>query len=230
LTEDKYAYISENYKRIKYNIDETAAKYAGGREVTIVAVTKTVPAGAVNAAMKCGIRVLGESRIQEYLLKKDEYSAEAEIHFIGHLQSNKAGKAVAFASLIQSVDSISLAREIDRQAAKHNKVQDILIEVNIGTEETKSGVCPRQLEELISETARLTNVRVRGLMAIPPNDSSERYFEAMNTLKNDISEKKIDGAFMDILSMGMSGDYMAAVKHGATMVRPGTALFGKREQ
>ena len=154
------------------------------------------------------------------------------MQFIGHLQSNKVKQIVGKVDLIQSIDSIKLAKEVSKCSLKNNITSDILVEVNIGKEENKSGVMPEMLEELVEEISTLPAVNVKGLMTIPPicekNDEIRRYFEKMNRLFLDISSKKLDNISMDILSMGMSSDYYEAILEGANMVRIGSALFGNR--
>ena len=210
--ETNFAYIVENYKRIVDAMEEAKAKYRKpSDDITLMAVTKTVAPEAVNHAISCGIHTLGENRVQEYLSKKDFYSKDAKVHFIGHLQTN-----------------IKLATEIDRHAARVNKVQDILIEVNVGGEASKSGIAPEQLEELLHEAGQLSHVHVRGLMTIPPVEGDEKFLYKMQQLYLDISSKKMDNIDMEILSMGMSGDFAAAIRYGSTLVRIGTALFGAR--
>ena len=200
-------------------------------EITLMAVTKTVPAEVVNRAIDQGIGVLGENRCQEFLEKYADYKP-ADVQFIGHLQTNKVKYIIDKVSMIQSVDSLKLAQEISKQSRKIQKVMDILLEVNIGREESKSGIYPEQLEELVEQVALLPAVHIRGLMAIPPvsNTDSEksRYFESMYKLLVDIASKKIDNVSMDTLSMGMSSDYSIAIAHGSTMVRLGSAIFGAR--
>ena len=213
--ETNFAYIDENYKRIVDAIEEAKAKYRKPTdEITLMAVTKTVAPEAVNHAISCGIHTLGENRVQEYLSKKDFYAKDAKVHFIGHLQTNKVKYIIEDMELIHSVDSIKLASEIDRHAARVNKVQDILIEVNVGGEESKSG--------------QLSHVHVRGLMTIPPVEGDEKFLYKMQQLYLDISSKKMDNIDMEILSMGMSGDFATAIRYGSTLVRIGTALFGAR--
>lgn len=228
--ETNFGYIDENYKRITYEIEEAKAKYRKpSDEITLMAVTKTVAPEAVNHAISCGIRTLGENRVQEFLSKKELYLPEAEVHFIGHLQTNKVKYIIEDMQLIHSVDSLHLALEIDRHAARVQKVQNILIEVNVGEEGSKSGVSPEKLEELLLEIGQLTSIRVRGLMAIPPAGGNEKFLCQMQQLYLDISSKKMDNIDMDILSMGMSGDYAAAIRYGSTLVRIGSALFGARK-
>ena len=224
---EEYGYILENYKEICYNVNNAKEKY-GRKDVSIMAVTKTVPYEKVNFAVEHGLVLLGENRVQEYLSKKDFYDKRAQVHFIGHLQTNKVKYIADSVSLIQSVDSLKLANEIDRQAAKVSKIMDILIEINIGDEVTKSGVDKSQLFELVSQISLLKNIRIKGLMAIPPIGAGEDIFEKMNELFCLTKEKGYDNVSMDILSMGMSGDYELAIKHGSNLVRIGTKLFGAR--
>lgn len=219
--------ISENLKRIRFEIGEAKAKYRKpDDDLRIMAVTKTVPFERVNAAVGQGITLLGENRVQEYLEKKDFYSKEAEVHFIGSLQTNKVKYIIDSVSMIHSVDSIKLAAEVDRLAAKKERCMDILIEVNIGGEESKSGVSPDRLDELISEASEFENIKIKGLMTIPPIGRSESSFEQMQRLFEDIRTKRPE---MNILSMGMSSDYVAAVKYGSNIVRIGTGIFGSRK-
>ncbi len=222
--------ISENLKRIRFNIEEATVKYRKSDDIIrIMAVTKTVPYEKVNSVIKEGITLLGENRVQEYLSKKDYYDKNAEVNFIGHLQSNKIKYIIESVTMIHSVDSIKLAAEIDKQAKKHGKCMDILIEVNIGKEESKSGVFPEMLENLIYEASEFNNIKIRGLMTIPPLLNSEESFEEMQILFNDLQAKRIDNTSIDILSMGMSSDYALAVKYGSNIVRIGSGLFGTRK-
>ena len=224
---DNLSYIDENYKRIYDEIAVTADKYANGVMPQIMAVTKTVPAEAVNRAAALGIELIGENRVQEYLSKREEYSPTLRRHFIGRLQSNKAKYIVGDMELIESVDSLSLAAEIDRLAAKKGIVQHILAEVNIGGESSKGGVPPQELEEFLFALSAYKNLSVDGLMTIPP-PGNEKYLYNMRCLFLDISSKSMDNINMRILSMGMSADYAAAIKNGSTLVRIGSALFGAR--
>jgi len=224
-----FEYISENYRRIYAEIEEAKAKYrAVDDNVDFMAVTKTVTPEAVNHAISLGIKLLGENRVQEYESKRDFYDPAARIHFIGHLQTNKVKYIVNDMDLIHSVDSLKLAAEIDKQAEKIKKIQNVLIEVNIGEEESKSGVSPENLEQLLAEIAVMKNIHVKGLMTIPPSQNSEKFLYKMQELYLDISSKNMDNIDMDILSMGMSGDYVKAIEYGSTLVRIGTALFGAR--
>ncbi len=222
--------ISENIKRIRYNVEEAKIKYRkSGDTVRIMAVTKTVPYERVNAAVNEGITLLGENRVQEYLEKRDFYDPKAEVNFIGHLQSNKVKYIIDSVTMIHSVDSLKLASEIDRYAAKAEKCTDILIEVNIGAEESKSGILPDRLDVLLGEVSELKNIRVKGLMSIPPIGKSEESFEKLQRLFNDLKSSCYKNAYMDILSMGMSSDYVSAVRYGSNIVRIGSGIFGSRK-
>lgn len=223
--------MKQNLETILRRIAEAKAKYRNeGDEVLLMAVTKTVDPDKVNFAVDEGVMLLGENRVQEYLSKKDSYDKKAEVHFIGHLQTNKVKYIIDSVSMIQSVDSLKLAAEIDRLAAKHGRVMDILIEINIGEEETKSGIDSGALKELALEIQKLGNIRLRGLMAIPPIGADESVFEEMHKLYEELKGmgEELPNARIDTLSMGMSGDYELAIKHGSTLVRIGSGLFGAR--
>ena len=203
-------------------------------EVAVMAVTKTVPAQRVNEAIHAGIHLLGENRVQELQTKYDQYDRQGvQIHFIGHLQTNKVKYLVDKVSMIQSVDSLRLAQQIDKECSKHQKVMDILLEVNIGREESKSGLFQEELDELLPQLAELSNIRVRGLMAIPPRCESQRelekYFSQMQQLFIDMKDKNLHNITMELLAMGMSDDYLTAIQYGSTMVRLGRRLFGERK-
>lgn len=225
--ESEFGYILDNIKEITENVNEARVKYGTG-EVQIMAVTKTVPFEKVNFAVEHGLTLLGENRVQEYLSKKDSYDKRAEVQFIGHLQTNKVKYIADSVTVIQSVDSLKLAQEIDKQAKKAGRSMDILIEINIGNELSKSGVSADSLTELACEIAELENVRIKGLMAIPPVGADEKVFEKMHMLFEDLKGKNIDKADLRTLSMGMSGDYVTAIKHGSNLIRIGTKLFGAR--
>jgi len=224
----------EALERVLENI-ALAAREVGRdpAEITLVAATKTQTDETIRAAIAAGVTVCGENRVQEMTahLDADAY-AGAGLHFIGHLQTNKVGKVVGRVDLIESIGSVHLLEAVDKQAGKLGCVQDILLEVNVGGEESKSGVAPEELEALARRAVELPHVRLRGLMAIPPAQApggSRRFFREMAQLFVDIKQKMADnGNDMDRLSMGMSGDYMDAVREGATLVRVGTALFGPR--
>lgn len=216
------------------NLNEIRSKI-GDRNVTLLAVTKTVPLERINIAItEGGVRYIGENRVQELLQKYDGLALrdQLHIHLIGRLQTNKVKYIIDKVELIQSVDSYRLVDEIQKQAAKIGKVQDILIEVNIGNEESKGGITPNELPTMLQYLEGCPNVRWRGLMCIPPisNDENELslYFNKMKKLLVDNVDKKLDNINNYILSMGMSGDYEVAMNAGSTMIRVGSALFGAR--
>ena len=225
--------FDENYAAVCKRL-ESAAKLAGKRveDIVLLAATKTVDTDTVNYAISKGIKYIGENRVQEFL-KKDDGITEVHKHFIGHLQTNQVKDIIDRVELIHSVDSIKLAREISAQAEKRGKIMDILLEVNVGGEESKWGFTPENLEENLTEIAKLSGIRVKGLMTIPPVcenvEDSRKYFRKMYKLFIDIRDKKIDNSSMEILSMGMSDDFEIAVSEGANLIRLGTVLFGKRE-
>ena len=202
------------------------------KECRLVAVSKFQPIHLLQEAYDCGQRIFGESKVQELVEKEAALPKDIEWHFIGHLQTNKVKYIIDKVYLIQSLDSISLAGEIDKQAKKHNKVMDVLVEVNICAEESKSDVLPENLENFLKEISSFPNIRVLGLMSIPPImndvDTQREIFRKIMKIYVDISQKKLDNINMQILSMGMSDDYEIAVEEGSTMVRVGSSLFGKR--
>ncbi len=226
--------VAQNVSTLQEQICQAAA--AAGRDpaqVRLMAVTKTVDPELVNAAIDAGITLLGENKAQELCAKYDSYHKDGvEIHFIGHLQTNKVRQIVDKVQMIESVDSLPLAEEINKRCAALNKQMPILIEVNIGREESKSGVLPEDLPALLEEISKLPAVSVRGLMAIPPvcenNEQVSQYFYQIQQLFIDIKQKKYDNINMEILSMGMSGDYQTAIAYGSNVVRIGTAMFGQR--
>ena len=232
----KKAQIAENLKRVRENIGNAAVK--AGRdpaEITLLAATKTVPPELVNHAVSLGVRAIGENRVQEFLEKAPLLDLDsAEVHFIGHLQTNKAARLIPAVRMIQSVDSMKLAEIIAKASRAAGVVTDVLIEVNIGDEASKSGVKRGEAAELAHAAAELEGIRLRGLMSIPPICGDERqirnYFSDIHKLFIDIGAKKTDNSNMNVLSMGMSGDYAEAVLEGSTMVRIGSALFGSRAQ
>ncbi len=226
--------IAENVTRILADI-ETAAIAAGRdpREITLCAATKMNDASRVREAIAAGVRCCGENKVQELTAKLAENAYEgADLHFIGHLQTNKVKQVVGKVSLIQSVDSLRLLQAIEKEAAKQDIVQDILLEINIGEEESKSGLAVEEIYEMLENVAHSSSVRVRGLMAIPPvcqnKGDNDKFFAEMCKLAVDITAKKYNNVCMEVLSMGMSDDYAEAVAHGSTMIRVGTAIFGAR--
>ena len=226
--------IAENIAQVRANIAR-AAQEAGRdpAEITLVGASKMNDAAACRAAIAAGIDSLGENRVQEMTQKLAEHAYDgAPLHFIGHLQRNKAKLVVGRVDVIESVGSLELLRLIDALAEKAGVVQDILLEVNIGGEDAKSGFAPEALAEAAEEARSLPHVRLRGLMCIPPvaedSHGSIPYFEKVHALYVDINEKLYHNR-LDMLSMGMSGDYEDAVRTGATIVRVGTAIFGTRD-
>ena len=226
--------IAENLAQVKAKIARAAA--AAGRdpgEILLVGATKMNDASRVREAIAAGLPCCGENRVQELLEKHAQGAYEgAQLHFIGTLQKNKAKYLVGLVSLIHSVDSEGLMKEISRQAEKRGLVQDILLEVNTGYEASKSGITPEELPALLEKAGEYAGIRVRGLMTIPPicraPEENLPYFRLLRQLFIDNGEKKYDNVRMDFMSMGMSGDYEAAIACGASMVRVGTAIFGQR--
>ena len=226
--------IQENIERIRREID-AAARETGrtGADITLVGASKMNDAAACQEAIAAGIDVLGENRVQEMTAKLVQHAYDgAPLHFIGHLQRNKVKQVVGKAALIQSIGSPELLAEVDRQAEKLGIVQDILLEVNIGGEEAKSGFAPDAVEQAAAQAKTLAHVRVRGLMTIPPADATREenmaYFAKVRALYVDISRKMYDNG-LEYLSMGMSGDFADAIRAGANMVRVGSAIFGARD-
>ncbi|MBW1846025.1 MAG: YggS family pyridoxal phosphate-dependent enzyme [Deltaproteobacteria bacterium] len=201
--------------------------------IRLVAVSKTKPADMIKKAIDAGVTILGENYIQETREKFDVLSAhDASWHFIGHLQTNKAKYAVKMFDLIHTVDSLKLAKELDKEAKKIGKKQNILIQVNVGMESSKSGISENETLRLIKEISLLDNISIKGLMTMPPFfDQPEKvrpFFTALRKLRDTIKSASIPNISVDELSMGMSGDYEVAIEEGATLVRVGTAIFGER--
>ena len=234
MTARSFTDVEYNYQRINERIAEAAQKIGKKREdITFLAATKTVDAATINHAISLALDHIGENRVQELLSKYEDYNLEnCSLQFIGHLQSNKVRQIVGKVDLIQSVDSFKLAKEISAQSVKRNVHTDLLVEVNIGREENKSGVFEENLEELLGQIAELDGISVQGLMTIPPicdnKQKISQYFNKMHRLFIEKKKKKLDNINMHILSMGMSDDYYEAILEGATMVRIGSALFGAR--
>ena len=226
--------IAENIARIREEM--TRAAIAAGRDpgdILLCAATKMNESENVRQAIAAGVDCCGENRVQELSAKLAENAyAGAPVHFIGHLQTNKVRQVVGRVDLIQSVDSARLLSAIQKEAARQNICQDILLEINIGQEESKSGFFREDLPEILENMGNYPNIRVRGLMAIPPicenSTKNRKFFQEMWQLTVDIRAKKYDNVCVDILSMGMSDDYAEAIACGSTMIRVGTAIFGKR--
>ena len=226
--------IAENLAQVKARV-AAAAKACGRdeKDILLIGATKMNDAERVREAVAAGLPVCGENRVQELRDKNALGAYEgSELHFIGTLQKNKVKYLVGVVKLIHSVDSVELMQAIDNQARKLGLVQDILIEVNTGGEASKSGIAPDELSDVLYEASKLSGIRVRGLMTIPPIcvDGTENipFFQLLKQLFVDNSEKKYDNVYMDFMSMGMSGDFEAAIACGSNMIRVGTAIFGQR--
>lgn len=224
--------FDRNFDEISERLKVSLSKIGKKREdIILLAATKTVDTDTINYAISKGIGYIGENKVQELLSKEKDY-APCHRHFIGHLQTNKVKDIIDKVEMIESVDSLKLAKEISKQAVKCNLQMEILLEVNIGGEDSKWGFKPEDTENAVREIAKLPNLKIKGLMAIPPicQDAEENrpYFQKMKKLFIDIAVKNIDNSSMDILSMGMSDDFDIAVEEGANLVRVGTALFGRR--
>jgi len=226
--------IAENVAAIRSRID--AAAIAAGRdpkEILLCAATKMNDADAVRQAIAAGIDLCGENRVQELTAKLKENAYEgAPVHFIGHLQTNKVKQVVGKVDVIQSVDSLRLLKAINAEAAKQCIIQNILLEVNVGGEESKSGFAPDEVLPLLEQISEFPHIFIRGLMTIPPisqnSGDNRKFFQKMLQLSVDITAKKYDNVLVNCISMGMSDDFEDAVACGSTMVRVGTAIFGKR--
>lgn len=214
--------MENELKRNILSVTERIARAASGRKVTLVAATKTVPADVINAAIGFGITDIGENRVQEYIDKKDGVTG-AKWHFIGTLQRNKAKYLVGNVALIQSVNSTELACEIDRLAQKRGVTQDVLIEVNAAGEIGKTGAPIDMFEAILEQCNKLSGLRVRGIMAVPPRDANDIVYRRLG----DMFDRHKNDTF-DTLSVGMSGDFERAIEGGSNMVRIGTSIFGSR--
>ena len=229
--------VAENIARVQEKI-RTAAARAGRdpEEIALMAVSKTFPADRIREAYQVGIRHFGENRVQEFAGKIDalRHLPDARWHMIGHLQTNKAGKAAELFSAIDSVDSLKLAEKLNDSASKSGKKLAVLIEVNVGGEAAKSGTPPEspELERLLSAAPGLDHLEIRGLMTIPPftedPQNARPFFRKLRELRDQIAARKFPGVRMEVLSMGMSHDFEVAIEEGSTCVRVGTAIFGER--
>lgn len=230
---NNFEYIKTNIDNIKYNIEEAAKK--SGRslnDILLLAITKTVDIDRIKVAVDCGLKDLGENRVQELVQKYEILNSDCNWHLIGHLQTNKIKYIIDKVKLIHSVDSENLALEINKQAKKNNKIVDILVEINIADEATKFGIKPEDTEEIIIKLSNLSNINIKGFMTVAPlvnnAEDNRKYFEKLYKLFVDIKAKRIDNIDMKYLSMGMTNDYQIAVEEGANIVRIGTGIFGKR--
>lgn len=231
--------IAENIAAVREQVAAAARKSGRGAEgIALMAVTKTHPPERIREAYDAGLRLFGENRVQEFVGKASALAdlAGAEWHMIGHLQTNKAGKAVELFGALDSVDSVKLAEKLDAAARGLGKRLSVLIEVNVGGEAAKSGVAPesRELEELVLAAPRLEGLAFRGLMTVPPftddPEGARPYFRKLRSLREAIAARRLAGVGMDVLSMGMSHDFSVAIEEGSTCVRVGTAIFGERER
>ena len=225
--------LCENLKKVEDNVDAACKKAGRSRdEVTLIAVSKTKPVEMLSTLYNQGIRDFGENKVQEMCDKMEQLPSDIRWHMIGHLQTNKVKYIVGHTTLIHSVDSLHLAKEIEKQAEKKDVTVDILVEVNIAEEESKFGIHKEETYELVRQIAALPHVHICGLMTIAPYvenpEDNRMYFRGIRQLSVDIAEQNIDNVDMDVLSMGMTGDYMVAIEEGATMVRVGTGIFGER--
>ena len=225
--------VAENYRYVLKKVEEACARSGRDpKDVTLIAVSKTKPIEMIEEAMEAGARVFGENKVQELCDKYEQLPKDLHWHLIGHLQRNKVKYIVDKAELIHSVDSLKLAEEISKESLKKNVEVNILIEVNVAEEESKFGVSVEETPALVEEIAKLPGIHIQGLMTIAPytTDPEENrpVFRTLKKLAVDIKKKNIDNVCMDVLSMGMTGDYQVAVEEGATLVRVGTGIFGER--
>ena len=234
LSNSAFETISENIKVVEQNIADAAEK--SGRkyeDIHFMAVTKTIDSDRINHALSQGITLIGENRVQEFLQKEPELNlTSCKAHLIGHLQSNKAKKIVGKVDMIQSVDTVEIAKEISKHAKNLGITQDVLLEVNVGNEWSKFGFDIDEVEEKAHEIALIDSISIKGLMCVAPICENEKdlrnIFSLMYKKYVDIRDKKTDNISMEILSMGMSGDYECAIEEGANLVRVGSAIFGPR--
>lgn len=226
--------VKENLKDVEARVVAACERAGRKREdVTLIAVSKTKPVEMIREIMECGVVDFGENKVQEMCSKMEVITEPLHWHLIGHLQRNKVKYIVDKAYLIHSVDSVRLAQEIQKEAQKHNVTCNVLVEINIGGEETKSGVPKEEAMGLVKEIASLSNVKVKGLMTIAPPvehpEDARGYFKEMKAVFEEIKAASIPNVEMKELSMGMTGDFEVAIEEGATMVRVGTAIFGARK-
>ncbi len=225
--------LKENLSTVQNNINDAAIRVGRDpHEITLIAVSKTKPADMIKEVYDLGVRDFGENKVQELVDKYDRLPKDIRWHLIGHLQTNKVKYIVDKVYMIHSVDSLRLARKISEEAVKKNVCVNILIEVNVSGEESKYGVAPDELEEVIREASSLPGIYIKGLMTVAPyvvdSEQNRQIFIKMKQFVVDIMTKNIDNVFVGCLSMGMSGDYQVAVEEGSTFVRVGTSIFGER--
>ena len=225
--------VCDQYRRVEEKV-KNACKRAGRppEEVTLIAVSKTKPASMIEELLPLGVRDFGENKVQELTAKEEALPKDIRWHMIGHLQRNKVKYVIDKACMIHSVDSLRLAQEISKEAVKHDLVMPVLVEVNVAGEESKFGVSVEEAPSLVEEIAKLPGIQIKGLMTIAPYvedpEENRNIFRNLRKLSVDIREKNFDNVIMDVLSMGMTGDYEVAIEEGATHVRIGTGIFGER--
>ena len=225
--------VCENYRAVEEKVRNACKKAGRSREeVTLIAVSKTKPVSMIEELLPLGVRDFGENKVQELTAKEEVLPKDIRWHMIGHLQRNKVKYVIDKACMIHSVDSLRLAQEISKEAVKHALVMPVLIEVNVAGEESKFGVSVEEAPSLVEEVSKLPGIQVNGLMTIAPyveDPEENRYvFRNLRKLSVDIREKNFDNVTMNVLSMGMTGDYEVAIEEGATHVRVGTGIFGER--
>ena len=225
--------ITESLSIVEKNIVDACKRVGRERdEVKLIAVSKTQPVEAIREAIEYGINSFGENRVQELREKMEIIKDSIDWHLIGHLQTNKVKYVVGKVSLIHSLENIRLAEAIDKEAKKHNIIVDVLVEVNIAKEDTKFGVKPEEVESFIREVSKFKNINIRGLMTVAPytdiSEENRKYFKQLKKIMVDLNSKNIHNVNMNVLSMGMTGDYEIAIEEGATLVRVGTGIFGSR--
>ena len=227
------SYIKENIENVERKIQAACDRSGRKREdVLLLAVSKTIDVPRIKEAVECGLTSLGENKVQEIMDKYEPMGEGVKWHLIGHLQTNKVKYIIDKVELIHSVDSLKLAEEISKRAKAKGITANILLEINAAGEESKFGLKPEECEKAVREISALDNIKIRGLMTVAPNvenpEENRIYFKQMKQLLVDINAKKIDNVNMDVLSMGMTGDYEVAIEEGATIVRVGTGIFGAR--
>ncbi|HEY2922049.1 MAG TPA: YggS family pyridoxal phosphate-dependent enzyme [Candidatus Binatia bacterium] len=227
--------VAANYRAILSRINDTAAKCGRKAEdIKLLGASKSQSIDAIQAAIAAGVKLIGENYVQEAKEKKDRIAESVEWHMIGHLQRNKAKVAIELFDIIESLDNLALARELDKEAGKRGRKVRAFIEVNLGNEESKSGIAKNQVVSLVEEVASLSNMRVEGLMTVPPFrenlEEARPYFRELSELRERLNELRLSNVDLRELSMGMTHDYTVAIEEGATIVRIGTALFGPRSQ
>ena len=226
--------VGENYKQVLSTVSERALKSNRNvADVTLIAVSKTKPVELLQKVYNAGARDFGENKVQEIIAKYDKLPSDIRWHMIGHLQTNKVKYIADKVYMIHSVDTVKLAEVISKEALKVGRVIPVLVEINVAGEESKFGISPKECENFIRQIHQLEGITVRGLMTIAPfvenGEENREYFKSLKQLSVDIMQKNIDNVSMDILSMGMTGDYMVATEEGATHVRVGTGIFGERD-